>query len=56
MDQCMGPVTESDIGPLSSRYRDSELPEDRKTERMNGNLVSPVNTFGHICGDLNQVI
>lgn len=52
----VGPMTESDIGPLPSRYSDSELPEDRKTERMHGNLVSPVNTFGHIYGDLKQVI
>lgn len=32
----------SHIGPLSSRERDSELPEDRKAERLHGNLVSPV--------------
>lgn len=37
----MIPVTESDIGTLSSRYKNSELPGNKKAERLHGNLVSP---------------
>lgn len=44
MGHCVGLVIESDIGPLSGSYRDSELPEETKAESMYGNLVSPMNS------------
>lgn len=34
MVHCVGLVTKSDIGTLSFRYRDSELPEDKEAERL----------------------
>lgn len=48
MGHCVGLVIESDIGPLSGSYRDSELPEDKEAERMHGNLVSPVNIWTYL--------
>lgn len=45
---CVGPVTKSDIGPLSGRYKDSELPEDKKAGRIHSNLVSPVNIWTYL--------
>lgn len=43
MGHCIGLATNSDIGLLSGRDRDFELPEYRKAERMCSDLVSPVN-------------
>lgn len=51
----MGLVTESDTGPLSSTYRDSELLEDKKAERLHVNLVSPESIW-RICRDPSQAI
>ena len=48
MSHNVRPVTELDIGNCTSRYKDSELPGNKKAERLPGNLVNPVSVWTYL--------
>ena len=48
MGRCVEVVTDSNVGLLSGRDRDFELPEYGKAERTPGHLVSPVDIWMYL--------